>query len=207
MNSILRHFKRKILAGSLLLIPVAVTYVIMVFAYGVVNDVLRPAIEASFAFFGKEDWSFPGIGVITAVALIYMAGLLIAWNMVVRMGNQIRKTIQRTPVVGMIYSSARQLIQSFSDKKTTGFQRVVMIQYPRIGYWAVGFLTSVFNSDSGDQLAVVYIPTAPLPNSGWLAIVPFEEVHDTDISTQDAMQFVFSGGIVIPEMIKSKKAT
>ena len=99
------------------------------------------------------------------------------------------------------------LIESFSDKKTTGFKRVVMIQYPRIGYWSVGFLTSVFNSDSGDQFAVVYIPTAPLPNSGWLAVVPFEEIYDTDISTQEAMQFVFSGGIVIPEIIKSKKLT
>ena len=69
MQSILKHFRRKFLAGSLLLIPVAVTYVVIVFVYGIVNDVLRPTIEATFTFFGKETWSFPGIGVVAAVAL------------------------------------------------------------------------------------------------------------------------------------------
>ena len=71
---------------------------------------------------------------------------------------------------------------------------------------AMGFLTSIIDSDAEGPLAVVYIPTAPLPNSGWLAVVPFDEVYDTEITPQTAMRFVFSGGIVSPKAVKMTKA-
>ena len=200
------HTRRTFIAGSLLLIPVALTYLILAFIYDVVNEVLRPGIERLFEEIGREEWSFPGIGVVAAVVLVYVTGVLVAWGLGVRAARWGQDTVARMPVVGTIYSASRQLIESFSGGKATGFQRVVMVQYPRRGYWALGFLTSIITTDEGESLAVVYIPTAPLPNSGWLAVVPFDEVYDTEITPQMAMRFVFSGGIVSPKDVKMTKA-
>ena len=205
-HAVAGHTRRTFIAGSLLLIPVALTYLILVFIYDVVNEVLRPGIDRLFEEIGREEWSFPGIGVVAAVILVYITGVLVAWGLGVRATHWGQDAVARMPVVGTIYSASRQLIESFSGGKSTGFQRVVMLQYPRRGYWALGFLTSIIDSDAEGRLAAVYIPTAPLPNSGWLAIVPFDEVYDTKITPQAAMRFVFSGGIVSPKDVRMTKA-
>ena len=200
------HLRGTLIAGALLLIPVALTYLVLLFIYDVVNGVLQPGIERLFEEIGREEWSFPGIGVVAAVILIYIAGGLVAWGLGVRLVRWAQKAAIRVPMIGTVYSASRQLIESFSGGKATGFQRVVMVQYPRRGYWAIGFLTSIITTDKGESLAVVYIPTAPLPNSGWLAVVPFDEVYDTEITPQTAMRFVFSGGIVSPKNVRMTKA-
>lgn len=199
------HLRRMLIAGTLLLVPVALTYLVFLFIYDVVNGVLQPGIEHLFVQIGHEDWSFPGIGVVAAVILIYLAGVVAAGSIGVKLIRWTQKAVIRVPIIGTVYSASRQLIESFSGGKATGFQRVVMIQYPRRGYWAIGFLTSIMHSDTEGSLAVIYIPTAPLPNSGWLAIVPFDEVYDTEITPQMAMRFVFSGGIVSPEDVRMTK--
>ena len=200
------HLRGMLIAGTLLLVPVALTYLVFLFIYDVVNGVLQPGIERLFVEIGREDWSFPGIGVVAAVILIYLAGVLAAGSIGIKLIHWSQKAAVRVPIIGTVYSASRQLIESFSGGQATGFQRVVLIQYPRRGYWAMGFLTSIMDSDTEGHLAVVYIPTAPLPNSGWLAIVPFDEVYDTEITPQTAMRFVFSGGIVSPNDIRMTKA-
>ena len=199
------HIRRAFIAGSLLLVPVALTYLILVFIYDVVNGVLQPAVEEVFAWAGREDWAFPGVGLVATVILIYLAGIVVARGLGVKTVQWVQETTLRVPLIGTIYSASRQLVESFSGTGKTGFKRVVMVQYPRKGYWAIGFLTSMVTNDTAEQLAVVYIPTAPLPNSGWLALVHVSEIYDTDITPQEAMRFVFSGGIVSPEMIKMVK--
>ena len=82
-----------------------------------------------------------------------------------------------------------------------------MIEHPRKGAWSIGFLTSMTADESGKPLAIVYIPTAPTPNSGWVAILPSEEVYDTDLSIQSAMTLVLSGGITSPAQINKRHHT
>ena len=199
------HLRRAFIAGSLLLVPVALTYLILVFIYDVVNGVLQPAVEEVFAWAGREDWTFPGLGLIAAVILLYITGVVVARGLGVRTVRWVQGAALRVPLIGTIYSASRQLVESFSGTGKTGFKRVVMIQYPREGFWAIGFLTAITTNDTAGRFAVVYIPTAPLPNSGWLALVPFSEVYDTDITPQEAMRFVFSGGIMSPETIEMMK--
>ncbi|PKB64877.1 MAG: hypothetical protein BZY82_10200 [SAR202 cluster bacterium Io17-Chloro-G3] len=196
-----KHLQRTFLAGTLLLVPIGLTYLILVFIYEIVNGVLQPGIERIALELGHEGWTFPGIGLLASVILIYISGILVARSLGVSTVKWAQSTAARLPFIGAVYSVSRQLIEAFSGSKDAGFQRVVMIQYPRKTYWAIGFLTSITNTDGHQRFAVVYIPTAPLPNSGWLALVKLSEVYDTDLSAKDAMQFVFSGGIVSPENI------
>lgn len=197
-----KHLRRALIAGSLLLVPVALTYLVLVFIYDVVNGVLQPAVERVFSWAGYEDWTFPGLGLIAAVVLFYIMGIVLARGIGVKMVEWVQRATLQVPLIGTIYLAARQLVESFSGSGKTGFKRVVMIEYPRKGFWAIGFLTAITANDAAQPLAVVYIPTAPLPNSGWLAIVPFSEIHDTNVTAHQAMQFVFSGGIMSPAKIE-----
>ena len=152
------------------------------------------------------DVGFVGLGIIVAVILVYLAGLFATFGLgrfITTWGQGITTKI---PLVGHIYSASRQLVESFSlsEAKSTGFKRVVLIEYPKAGAWSIGFLTNFTFLDNGSRLAVVYVPTAPLPNSGWVALVPDDQVLDTDLTVAQAMQVVFSAGVVSPTSIQTR---
>ena len=198
------HLRRTLITGSLLLVPVALTYLILRFLFDLVDGVLEPGVEVLFDRLGV-DWVIPGVGVAAAVVLVYLVGFLFANALGRRLVGWAQAAVLRIPLLGAVYSASRKLVESFSGTGETGFKRVVMVQYPRVGAWSIGFLTAITETSDDKQLAVVYIPTAPLPNSGWVAVVPVEEVLDTNLSVQQAMQMVFSGGIVSPGVIKTSK--
>lgn len=198
------NIRRTLVTGSLMLVPVALTYLLLRLIFDLVNGVLQPGMEWVFAQWGL-DWTVPGLGVGAAVLLIYLTGFLLANKVGSKMFGWAQSAALRVPLIGVIYSASHRLVGSFSGAGETGFKRVVMVEYPRLGAWSIGFLTAITTTDSGKQLAVVYIPTAPLPNSGWVAIVPVEQVMDTDMSVPAAMQMVFSGGIVSPQAIKTSR--
>ena len=187
-----RHIRITIVEGILLLFPVVITYLLISALFNFADVVLKDAIADLFGI------SIPGLGLVTLLVLVYLLGLL--WTTavgkrLVRLGQQY---LLNLPVVGAVYSPARQLIESFSGSGESGFKRVVLIKYPRVGTWMVGFLTATTTVDSGQQMGVVYLPTAPTPNSGWVAILPSEDIYDTDLSVQEAMTMILSGGIGSP---------
>ena len=190
------HVKRTMIEGVLLLVPIVITFLVLKWVWGFIDGVLRPALETA------TGASFPGLGVVALLVLIYIVGL--TWE--IDLGRRILGSAQRVlmslPIVRSIYVPAQQLIQSFSGSGASGFKRVVVIEYPRVGTWVLGFLTSITTAKDGIRMGVVYVPTAPTPNSGWVAILPIDEVFDTEMSVQEAMTMVLSGGIATPEEIK-----
>jgi uncharacterized membrane protein len=147
------------------------------------------------------------VGIAVLVVFIYVMGLVganVLGKKLIYWGQQL---LLKFPIVNFVYSAAKELIESFSGQRTTGLKRVVMIEYPRADVWAIGFLTSTTIDEKGRVLGMVYIPTAPTPNSGWVAILPMEQVYDTDLSVPIAMRMVLSGGIVTPPQIRKKTAT
>ena len=189
------HVRRTMVEGVLLLVPIVITFVILKWVWDFIDGVLRPSIESTTGI------SFPGLGVAALLVLVYVAGL--TWEL--DLGRRILGSGQRLllslPIIKIVYSPARQLIQSFSGSGPSGFKRVVIIEYPRAGTWMLGFLTSITTAKDGVRMGVVYVPTAPTPNSGWVAILPIDEVYDTELSVQEAMTLVLSGGIATPDEI------
>ena len=112
---------------------------------------------------------------------------------------------QRVPFAGSIYRVGKNVSVAFDPETQLGFNRVVHIQYPRDGVWSLGFLTGIVDGDDSTKWAVVFLPTAPLPNSGWIAYVPVNDVYELDMTTSEAMQITLSGGIVIPRSIKRRR--
>jgi len=198
------HLRGALIGGLLLIIPVALTYLIVKFIFDIVDNILRPWIEWMLEQAGI-DWSLPGPGIVAAIVLVYLAGVAISYRLGRVFLDWARLSVIRIPFVGTVYSATRQLVESFSGSGQTGLKRVVLVQFPKPNSWSVGFLTGVIDVSGVDKLLAVYVPTAPLPNSGFVVMTPAAEVMDTDLSVSDAMQIMFSGGVISPTKIKTTK--
>ncbi len=208
LNSIRRslgsHIRGSLISGLLLLLPIALTYLIIRFVFDLVDGVLRPWIEWIVRQFGF-DLTLPGPGIVAAVIVVYLIGALVSFRLGRSVVDWARASLLRIPFVGTIYSANRQLVESFSGTSVTGFKRVVLVQFPRADSWSLGFLTGIADADGVERLIMTYVPTAPLPNSGFVVLMPPKDVLDTDLTVPEAMQLIFSGGIVSPRTIRTRK--
>jgi len=148
----------------------------------------------------------PGLGAIALLLIIYFSGLAEENFLGRRMVSSGRSMLMRIPIINAVYAPARQLIDAFSGTGDSGFRQVVMIEYPRKDAWTIGFLTANTMAADGSPLSIVYIPTAPTPNSGWIALIPDKDVLYTNLSVASAMHLVLSGGIIAPPMIGYEQA-
>jgi uncharacterized membrane protein len=119
----------------------------------------------------------------------------------IRFGESV---LRRIPVVRPLYTGMKQILESFSSPGTTGFMQVVLVEYPRKGMQAIGFITNELTDSSGQKLVNVFIPTAPNPTTGFLQIVKEEEITRTRLSVDDAIKMVVSVGRTIPERAGEK---
>ena len=198
------HAWRRIASGFLVLIPLIVTFLIIRFIFIFVDGffrgergIIRPWIEGT-------PLDFPGFGVAIVLVILYVIGVLVTARAGRKALDWQGVVLSRIPVVKNIYGVAKQATDNFSGPGGHGFSRVVFIQWPRKGVKALGFVTGrCYSPDvEGGELLVVYIPTVPNPTSGNLAFVAEEEIIETDISVEDAMKLVFSGGIVLPDNLQ-----
>jgi len=186
-------------AGVVVLVPVAITVVILQFVFFFLDDFLGPGIES---LVGRN---LPGIGLLTLILLIFVVGLFAMSRYIRGASGQIERLVVKLPGIGAIYGVGKKMTDSFSGTGNgEGFGRVVTAEYPRDNVWSIGFLTG-FTQLDGSLHAFVYFPTAPMPNSGWIAVISAERVFDTDLSPQEAMQAVLSSGLANPDAINRRR--
>ena len=182
------------MAGLLEMAPLLVTLLVVVFIVGYADLVRNlPPISG-------QPWDFPGLGLIIVIASAYLVGLAIATPLGRRVMLLKDIILSNIPVVRTVFGVTKQAISSFSSQ--FNFSRVVFIEWPREGMVAMGFVTGqVYSADGERTLVAVYIPTVPNPTSGNMAFVVEDDVVETNVSVDDAMKLVFSGGIVLPKSI------
>ena len=197
------HLSRRVVSGFLVLVPLLITVWVLYLAFSFVDGVFRGESGILRSVIRDTPWDFWGLGVIIAVVVFYITGAFLA-------GKRVRSwedaLISRIPVFGSIYSLSRQSIDALATTAGHRFSRVVFVEWPRPGVKALGFVTGHLHPGlhGGSSTVVVYIPTVPNPTSGMLAWLPEEDVVATDMSVEDAMKVVFSGGMVLPEMPMSR---
>ena len=197
-------------SGLLVLIPLLITLVVLNFLFVAFSRMFRPAVDLiKESPYVKE---LPLIIVWLIFILIILISLYILGALVASRAGRRRviawqgAVLSRIPIVKTIYSVAHQATEALSSPLGHEFSRVVFLEWPRPGMRALGFVTghSQALGDDGRSLVVVYIPTVPNPTSGNLAFVSEDEVIETDLSIEDAMKVVFSGGIVLPDGLRAK---
>ncbi len=140
------------------------------------------------------------VGLTVPLMCILLIGLM-ARNIVGRWFLDFgEKLLQAIPLAGSVYKTLKQLLETLLKDSNGKFRRVILLEYPRRGMWAIGFVTGAMSSEIQSQIArpmlSVFIPTTPNPTTGWYAIVPEDEVINLSMSIEDAFKVVISGGIV-----------
>jgi uncharacterized membrane protein len=195
MRFAVNHLKGTFIAGLFVVIPIGITIFILKFLFNFTDGILSSYLDKLFSIFFHYELHVPGLGIITGVVVIYLAGLL-ATNV---LGTQLLKLgdnlLSRIPLVNSIYSSSKQLIKVFREGKSS-YRRAVFVEWPRPGVKAVGFVTAEVVRN-GERLVVVYVPTMPNPTSGFALFFREEDVFDSGMTVEEALKFVVSGGAIV----------
>jgi uncharacterized membrane protein len=205
----LRSLQHNLLAGIITIGPLFVTYLIFSFLLGALAKAGMPVVKLLAAIFPAEWLSQPWLQSVMAVVLtlvvLYVVGRLTAEVVGREALVLFESTLERLPIVAKIYNSVRKLIDSMTAKEES-VQRVVLVEFPMPGQKSIGFLTrTLVDSSTGELLAVVLLPNAINPLSGLLQILPIERVTETDLSMEQAMSMLMTGGAVGPETIRFSK--
>ncbi len=205
IQRIQQDLKSDLIAGLLVVIPLATTIWLTVSIARWVVDFLTSIPKQLNPF--NELNPFLGnlinLGVGLAVPLLSLLLIgLMARNIVGRFLLDFgERTLKSIPLAGSIYTTLKQLLETLL-KSNSRFRRVVLLEYPRPGIWAIAFVTGTvagsLTPDANQAMASVFIPTTPNPTTGWYAIVPESEMVSTELSVEDAFKVLISGGIVTP---------
>ncbi len=200
MQTVIKHLKGTFLAGIFIVIPVGITIFILKFLFNFADGILGSNLDSMMVYYGRSGGHIPGIGMITAALVIYLAGL-VATNV---LGKRLLKSgenlLTRIPLVKSIYTSSKQLTKVFKEGGSS-YRRAVFVEWPRPGVRAVGFVTAEVERN-GESFVVVYIPTMPNPTSGFALWFLECDVYESGMTVEDAVKFVVSGGVVIPWEVK-----
>jgi uncharacterized membrane protein len=206
----LRHLQRNILAGIITIGPLFVTYLIFSFLLEELAKAGLPLVHLFAVFFPLDWFHFPWLQSVMAILLTLVVLYVVGRVTSLVVGRQIfgifESVLERLPFVAKVYTSVRQLLDTMMAKKETS-QRVVLIDFPIAGQKSIGFLTRILNdAASGRPLAAVLVPNAINPTSAFLQILPMDRVTETDLTMEQAMSMVMTGGAVGPETIQYSSA-
>ncbi|NKB56831.1 MAG: DUF502 domain-containing protein [Alphaproteobacteria bacterium] len=195
-------------AGVLVTTPLAATFLVAWWFIGVVDDYIVPMIPDGWNpdHYLKEtvglEIGLPGLGLVVLLIVITLIGALTAGflgRLVLTIGERI---LAQMPVIRSVYSAIKQVLETILKQQSKAFRQAVLIEYPRRGIWAVGFITGTTEGEvqnlTMQEVVNVFLPTTPNPTSGFLLFVPSKDVVLLSMSVEEAVKMVISGGIVTP---------
>lgn len=186
-----QSIKRRIIAGLLAIVPIAVTFWILKFLFTFLDGLAAPILKQ----IGVE---IPGLGIMLTLVFIFILGLVITNVLGRTLFNWGEAILTKLPVVKTIYNTIKQITSAFSGSTMKSFQQVVFIQYPRKGLWTMCFVTNQSENEHGDVFYHLFVPTTPNPTSGVFIVIPKADAVDPGISVEDGLKSIISGGILDP---------
>ena len=205
--------RNSFLTGIVVIAPVGLTVWLIWTVIGWVDGFVLPFVPSSYQpeyfikqIFGQESQiNIRGLGVVFFLVFTTFIGW-IAKGVIGRFFIRNAETlVNRMPVVRSIYSGVKQIAETVFAQSDRSFEKACLVQYPRKGIWAVGFISTVAKgevkskSNTDGELLSVFVPTTPNPTSGFLLFFPEEDVIKLDMSIEDAAKLVISAGLVYPE--------
>lgn len=193
----LKEIRRIFVYGLVVSLPALITIYVLVFTFNVIDSVLGGLFRL---YLGR---TIPGLGFLVTIALIFAVGLAASNVFGSKLLRLVETMFARLPLVKPVYSAIQQLIDAFSAQRKNVFESVAMLEYPRKGVYALGFVTGKGAGEVQDktsrEVVAVFLPTTPNPTSGFLLLVPREELTPLDMSVEEALKLIISGGVVVPE--------
>lgn len=193
----IRHY---FATGFLVTLPVFITayflFIILRFIDNVFGKVINIFLMKHLGF------AIPGIGIIIGIILVILVGFFAANYLGKRLFKALEGWFLKFPFIRQVYPAAKQIVDSFISKDSPAFKKVVLVEYPSKGIWSIGFLTNdsfrQANEATSQDLVHVLIATTPSPLTGFVILVPRGGIKILDISIEEGIKFIVSGGIVKP---------
>ena len=201
------YMKRYLLTGLVIVIPVVATGYIFYYVFRWVNSLIE---DIASEFLYRYLPHIPGLTIVLSVAIIFIIGAFASISAGRSFLKYIDRWMSKIPLVSEIYFTIKQASETILIQKE-GFEKAVLVEYPRKGVFALGFVTGetyreVKESAEEDKLLNVFIPTSPNPTSGYLVFVKKSEIREVDMSIQEAVKVIISGGFLKREELKNKKS-
>ena len=206
-----RDLQRHVIRGIITAGPLFITWLVFSFLIGVLAGVGLPVIRLLAQVFPESilsnSWCQYILAVLFTIGLFYLVGRITSQVIGRQTFAFFEDTLERLPLVNKIYTSVRQLVETLTNKSESG-QRVVLIDFPMAGQKSIGFLThAMTDATTGRPLAAVLVPQAINPSSAYLQFVPMEMITETDLTMEQAMSMLLTGGAVCPDVIRYSRPT
>ena len=209
-NSFFARWQANFWAGLAIVLPGVISIAVVIWLFKNVANItdtllifLPRTLTHSEGGAGPMYWYWSLLALLLAVFLIGVVGLLARNYFGKRMIELVDSTLLRVPLLNKIYSATKQLNDAFSSTNKQAFRTVVLVEFPRPGVYAIGFITSEQNpqvqAKTSEKVVCVFVPTTPNPTGGFLLLLPEDKVIKLDMSVTDGIKYIISLGSIFPE--------
>ena len=205
-KSIFTKIRGYFLTGIIVTAPIGLTFYVSFLFIGFIDSKVRNIIPVKYHYDNILPFEIPGIGLLIVFIMLTFIGFLTAGiigRYIIKLGERI---IARLPIIRSVYGALKQIFESVLKTSSKSFREVVLIEYPRKGIWAIGFITGDTKGEVQeslkDELVNVFLPTTPNPTSGFLLFVPRKDLRVLNMNVEEGIKMVISGGIVTPKFKK-----
>ena len=196
----LTYIKRNFIAGILVILPLLLTIYILVVLFQFTDSILGKFINTYLR--RLIGFYIPGLGLIIFLIIIFLVGFLTTHFLGRKLYLILDKALRRFPLVRHVYPSVKQIIEFLFSYQRQAFKKAVLVEYPRRDVWSVGFITNEGLKEASDKtkqaLLNIFIPSSPGPLTGFFILAPCQEVIFLDITIEDAIKLIVSGGLLNP---------
>jgi len=198
-----KALKKNLIAGLLVTIPAALTYIVLSFVITRVDNAMKPVITGVLGFQNiklMEEWHIPGMGFLFLILFIIAVGLIgtnFIGKKVVAIGEKILHNI---PVVRVVYTSIKKVVDTVTLTETPSFQKMVLITYPREPLKTLGIVCcdTPEGITKGEKMLNVFVPTSPNPTTGFLFMLPEKDTQPLKMSVEEGLKMIISFGMTSP---------
>lgn len=192
--------------GIIVTAPIAITFAFAMWVINWIDSKVVPLIPSAYnpqvLLQEHTGLHIPGIGLVVVLIGLTLIGFLAAGllgRFIVRVGENL---LNRMPIIRSIYGALKQIFETVLRSSSRSFREVALIEYPRRGIWAIGFITTKttgeVRSEIKEDVVNVFLPTTPNPTSGFLLFVPRKDLVVLDMGVEEAIKMIVSAGIVTP---------
>ena len=206
-----KKIQQYLLTGLISIIPIYLTYWIIknLFLFfsgpgGIIVGLFLPDfINQNFEFAGITLLSLLQkiLGFILTIASLYFLGLIISNVFGKKLYKLFESLLEKIPFVSKVYKSIKQITASLSGANSKAFQKVVLVEYPRKGLWTIAMVTGETLDDKDEKYYNIFVPTTPNPTSGYLLFIKSTETKKLDLSVEEGLKIIVSGGMISPEKL------
>ena len=198
--------KKNMIAGLLVTVPVAFTYIILEFVITRVDGLMVPIVSKIIGEKGMEifkAYSVPGIGFLLLVLFIFFIGLIATNFFGKKMFKVGELVLHKIPLVRVIYTTIKKVVDMISQSQTPTFEKMVLITYPRSPLKTIGIVACDTRGTVlkmiGKRSVNVFVPTSPNPTTGFIIHVPVEDVNFLEMTVEEGLKMIISFGVVAPK--------